>query len=331
MSKIVTFGEIMLRLTTPDFQTIENSNSFHVNYGGVEANVAISLKRFGHETYFVSKLPNNELGDAAIRYLNGFKVNTDYIIRGGNNIGIYYLESGFGGRNSKVLYNRKNSAITKINQKEIDYDLIFKDADWFHFSGITLALSNEVRNTLYEMLEYAKKYQVKVSFDCNYRNTLWTIEEASPHFIKVLPYIDILFATNFDLEKLFKIKRGNNMSDYDHFKKFLNHSQVEMVLGTKRIVHSQNDNEMSAYAITKDQRYESSKIRFNIHDRIGAGDAFAAGIINGLLENSKDILSVLEFGLSASVLKHTLWGDAFTLTKEDLLSFMKNNRGNINR
>lgn len=332
---VITFGEIMLRLTPPEYHTIENASSFQANYGGGEANVAISLARFGHQAYFVSRLPDNQLGDSAIRYLKGYDVNTQYVDRGGTNIGIYFLEVGFGGRNSKVLYNRKYAAITSIKEDYFDFDEIFKEAKWFHFSGITLALGDKVRNVLYKMLEYAHKHNVTVSFDCNYRKTLWSVEEAKEHYLKVLPYVDVLFASKFDAVKLFDVKVSSDdldeVDEHEVFKQLIDKSKVAKIFGTKRKIYTATDNELSAYCYTKDKCFTTEPTRFNIYDRIGGGDAFAAGIINCMIKYPNDIDYTLEFGLATSVLKHTLWGDAFMLSERDVKNYMKNNIASVNR
>lgn len=329
-TKIVTFGEIMLRLTPPDYNTIEGASSFLANYGGVEANVSVSLARFGHEAYFVSRLPNNQLGNGAMKYLRSHSVNTDYIDLGGTNIGIYFLEPGFAGRPSKVLYNRKYAAITSIQSEKFDFDEIFKDASWFHFSGITLALGDKVRSVLFDMLKAAKRHNVYVSFDCNYRKTLWSVEEASKVYQTVGSYINLFFANGFDAENLFGIKRDLTLSTLEQEKQLIKDLLVkynaDKVFGTKRVVHSASDNELEAYCHTLNEIYTTKQVRFNIYDRIGAGDAFAAGVIHGLLKTKlKDIDFSLNFGLSASILKHTLWGDSFNLGEEDVLNYMKTN------
>ena len=175
--KVVAMGEIMLRLTPPDYTRIEQAGSFLANYGGGEANVIVSLSHLGHSCYFVSKLPPNQLGDGAIEHLLSHGVNTDYVVRGSSTMGIYFLESGFGGRPGRVIYNRKHSAITRITEEELNFDEIFKDATWFHLSGITLALSEKTRSVALTALKYAKKSNVKVSFGFNYRAQLWAVEE----------------------------------------------------------------------------------------------------------------------------------------------------------
>ncbi len=336
MKSIATFGEIMLRLTPPNYGIIEDTYDYLATFGGTEANVAISLAQFGHSTKFISKLPDNQLGEAAIKYLNANKVNTEEVIMNGENIGIYFLETGFGIRPSKVLYNRKNSSMTTIQISELQLDKAFKDVSWFHFSGITLALSESVRNTVYDILKYCKVHQIYVSFDCNYRKTLWTIEEARYAYKCIEPYVDLFFATAFDAIHFFDVQPDNSLSgiekDFDVLKRFICTNNSSFVFGYQRNVFAANENSIQAYAFTKDELKETKPMRFQIYDRIGSGDAFAAGVIHGLMKtNLKDIGFALEFGLKASILKHTLWGDAFKLSEKYVLKFMENESFEVSR
>ena len=328
--KIITFGEIMLRLTPPEYNTIVQTNSFIANFGGGEANVAVSLSHLGHNTYFMSKLPPNQLGDSAIKHLRSHGVDTSYLIRGSSTMGIYFLETGFGGRPSKVVYNRKHSAITRISKKEINFDEVFKDATWFHVSGISLALGAKVRDVLYECLEYCKKYNVTVSFDFNYRSKLWTIEESRPHFKKVIPYVDVLFASYFDATTILEYPEDTNIVDseaqrVDIFQRLLKEYDISYVFGTDRTVYTANENALSAFCISKEESLNAPAIKFNIYDRIGGGDAFASGVIHGLIKDFKNPKYALSFGLATSVLKHTLYGDVCTLSESDITTFMKTN------
>ncbi len=330
-NKIVAFGEIMLRLTPPDYTTISQARNFVANYGGGEANVLVSLSHLGHETEFLTKLPDNQLGDSAIKHLKGHGVETSHVVRGASNIGMYFVETGFGGRPSKVLYNRKHSAITRINENEIDFDEVFKSAKWFHLSGITLALGENVRAVAFKCLEYCQKYNVSVSFDFNYRSKLWTIEEARPYFKKVIPYVDVLFANHFDLNTILEIPLNSNNCDektkkIELSKKLIANSKVKYVFGTDRIVHTATDNSLSSYCICASGEYKSiAPIRFSIYDRIGGGDAFASGVIHGLLTNFENPEYALRFGLSTSILAHTLYGDVSTLSVGEIEEFMKTN------
>lgn len=321
--KIVTFGEIMLRLTPPNYGIIEDAHDYLATYGGTEANVAISLAQFGHPTMFVSKLPNNQLGEAAVKYLNANKVDTSFVQMNGDNIGIYFLETGFGIRPSKVLYNRKSASMTTLKPEELDAQSILKDVTWFHFSGITLSLSNDVRQSLMHLLKVAKSKGIFVSFDSNYRHSLWTIEDAKRAYLEVAPYVDLFFATPFDALNLYGVDA--KYTGYDALKQLLINHNATYVFGYERFVHQANENELKAYLIQKENILETKPIRFQIYDRIGGGDAFAAGIIHKLIQtNHNNLEATLTFGLATSILKHTLWGDAFKLNEKDVLKFIQN-------
>ena len=328
---IVAFGEIMLRLTPPDYTTISQAKNFIANYGGGEANVLVSLSHLGHKTEFLTKLPNNQLGDSAINHLNEHGVKTDNVVRGSTNLGMYFVETGFGGRPSKVLYNRKHSAITRIDTEEVDFDEIFKNASWFHLSGITLALGENVRKVAFECLEYCKKYNVMVSFDFNYRSKLWTIDEARPHYKKVMPYVDVLFANHFDLNTILEIPLNDESVDVktkkiELSKKLIEQTKVQYVFGTERTVFTATDNSLSSYCICKNGEYKHEPpIRFSIYDRIGAGDAFASGVIHGLIKDFNQPEYALKFGLATSILAHTLYGDVSTLSESDVQEFIDTN------
>lgn len=329
--KIVAFGEIMLRLTPPDYTTISQARNFVANYGGGEANVLVSLSHLGHETEFLTKLPQNQLGDSAIKHLKSHGVNVEHIVRGSSNIGMYFIETGFGGRPSKVIYNRKHSAVTRISDKEVNFDEIFKDATWFHLSGISLALGHNVRTFAYKCLQYCKKYNVTVSFDFNYRSKLWTIEEAKPHFKKVIPFIDVLFANHFDIHYILDVELDIETNDLIEKKislsrKLINQTKVKYIFGTDRIVHTATDNSLSSYCIDSNGNYQSvGPIRFSIYDRIGGGDAFASGVIHGLIKDFSNPRYALKFGLATSILKHTLYGDVSTLSSAEVEEFIATN------
>lgn len=331
-NKIVAFGEIMLRLTPPDYTTIAQARNFIANYGGGEANVLVSLSHLGHNTEFITKLPDNQLGDSAIKHLKSHGVETENVARGGSNIGMYFVETGFGGRPSKVLYNRKYSSVTTIEPEEIDYDKVFSSASWFHLSGITLALGNHVRAVAFKCLEYAEKYGVKVSFDFNYRSKLWnSIEEARPYFKKVIPYVDVLFANHFDIQEILEVSLDNACEDIitkkiELSKKLISQTKVSYIFGTDRVVHTASDNSLSSYCVGRDNEYKSEgPIRFSIYDRIGGGDAFASGVIHGLIKDFSNTDYALKFGLATSILEHTLYGDVSTLSESEVEEFIKTN------
>lgn len=332
--KIITFGEIMLRLSTPDHQTINQTHSYIANYGGGEANVAVSLSHMGHNTYFMSKLPPNQLGDGAISHLMAHGVNTDFIVRGSTILGIYFLESGFGGRPSKVIYNRKHSAITRVQIEEFDLDEIFGDATWFHVSGISLALNERVAKVVLACCKYCAEHGVKVSFDFNYRAKLWTVEEARPWFKEIMQYVDVCFASFYDANTILEIPLDDDFDEenvtlhekrLNVFPKMMEKYNISYIFGTDRVVYSSTENSLAGYYYTK-QRYNLTKpIRFMIHDRIGGGDAFASGVIHGLLKDFKNPKYAVNYGLATSVLKHTIYGDACVLSVEEIEEFMHTN------
>lgn len=335
--KIVTFGEIMLRLSTQDYATINQAHSFQVNYGGGEANVAVALAHMGHKTYFMSKLPPNQLGDGAITHLLSNGVDTSYVVRGSTTIGIYFLETGFGGRPSKVIYNRKHSAITRVDEAEFDWDEIFSDATWFHLSGITIALGERVRKVAMRAIIEAKKHNVPVSFDFNYRSKLWTVEEARPCYKEIMKYVDIVFASFYDANTILEIPLDEGFNPdatlsekrRNVFPKMIKKYNLRYIFGTDRIVYTATDNSLAGYyfELNGDElSWElTDPIRFNIFDRIGGGDAFASGVIHGLLLDFNNPKYAVRYGLSTSVLKHTIAGDASTFSCDDIETFMKAN------
>ncbi len=334
--KIITFGEIMLRLSTPDYNTINQTRSFLVNYGGGEANVAVALSHMGHNAYFMSKLPPNQLGDGAISHLKSNGVNTDLIVRGSTTLGIYFLETGFGGRPSKVIYNRKHSAITRVEESEFDWDNIFTGATWFHVSGITLALGERVRNVAMRAVREAKAHNVKVSFDFNYRAKLWTIEEARPAYKEIMNYVDVVFASFYDANTILEIPLDEGWENAtlsekrrNVFPKMIKKYNLSYIFGTDRVVYSATENSLAGYYFKlKDDKLSwelTLPIRFNIYDRIGGGDAFASGVIHGLLKNFDDPQYAVRYGLNTSVLKHTISGDASIFSCEDIEAFMAAN------
>lgn len=320
--KIITMGEIMLRLTPPDYNKIEQAGNFLANYGGGEANVAVSLSHFGHNCYFISKLPPNELGDGAIKHLMSHGVNTNYVVRGSSTMGIYFLESGFGGRPGKVIYNRKHSAATHMEICDFDFNEIFKDATWFHLSGITLALGSRTREVALYALKKAHENNVKVSFDFNYRSTLWSIEDAKKIYPLVMPYVNTLFASPFDLTEI--LNMPNNLEEGELFKEAIKKFNLDYIFGKTRKIFSSTDQAMKAYVYTSSGKDETNEIEFQIYDRIGAGDAFASGVIHALLKDYNNSLYAAKFGIVNSILKQTIYGDVSIFTEKDIVEYMNN-------
>lgn len=331
MKKVVTLGEIMLRLSTPGYQRFVQADSFDVVYGGGEANVAVSLANYGYEAYFVSKLPKNEIGQAAINSLRKFGVKTDYIARGGERIGIYYLETGASMRPSNVVYDRAHSSIAEADMKDFDFDEIFKNAAWFHFSGITPALSDSAALLTEEALKAAKKNNVTVSVDLNYRKKLWSPEKAKEVMTKLMQYVDVCIGNEEDAHLTLGFKPGQTdvtsgeleLAGYkDIFKQMIDKFGFKYVISSLRESHSASDNGWSACAFDGNEFYHSRKYEIRIVDRVGGGDSFASGVIYGLLEG-KNFKDALEFGVAASALKHTIHGDFNLVTVEEVETLLK--------
>ncbi len=314
MKKVVTLGEIMLRLSPPDKQRFVQAESFDIIYGGGEANVALSVTNYGMQGYFVSKLPDNEIGQAAINQLRKFGVNTDYVARGGDRVGIYFLEHGVSMRPSKVVYDRAGSSIAEATAEDFDFDEIFKDADWFHFSGITPALSKEGARLTEEACKAAKKHGVMVSCDLNYRKKLWTPDEAKECMTKLMEYVDVCIGNEEDAEKVLGFKPGETdvtqgeleLDGYKSiFKQMKEQFNFKYVVTTLRESHSASDNGWSALIYDGNEFYQSKHYDIRIVDRVGGGDSFAGGLIYGLL-SSDDFKHALEFAVGASAMKHTV-------------------------
>ena len=338
--KIITLGEIMLRLSTPGNTRIVQSDSFDVNYGGGEANVAVSLANYGHDAYYVTKLPKHEVGQAAVNALRRYGVHTDYIVRGGNRVGIYYLESGSAMRPSKVIYDRADSAIAKANSSDFDFDAIMEGADWFHFSGITPAISDSAAELTLIACKKAKEHGVKVSCDLNYRKKLWSVEKAQSVMTPLMEYVDVCIGNEEDAQYClgFKpdadVEAGNTSADgyYSIFKQMKEKFNFEYVVSTLRESYSASHNGWKALIYDGKEFYESKHYDIEpIVDRVGGGDSFSGGLIHGLLtmDNMKD---ALEFAVAASALKHTINGDFNLVSKEEVESLAKGNaNGRVQR
>jgi len=332
--KVITFGEIMLRLAPSNYQRLIQADSFDVIYGGGEANVGISLANFGLDSYYVTKLPNNSIGDAALNHLRRFGIKADYIIRGGDRIGIYFLEIGAAQRPSKVVYDRAHSAIAEAKVGDFNWDQIFKDAEWFHFTGITPAISDTAAELTLEAAKKAKQNKVKISCDLNYRGKLWSQEKANKMMSQLMEYVDIVLGNEEDADKVFGIKAPKTnittgqLSEKDYnfvAKELIRRFNFELVAITLRESYSASDNGWSAIAYDGKNFYNSNKYRIHIVDRVGGGDAFAGGLIYSLI-NNEGLQEALEFAVAASCLKHTIPGD-FNLVSKDEVKFLQ--EGNV--
>ena len=329
MAKIVTMGEIMLRLSTPNNEKFIQADEFDINYGGGEANVAVSLANYGHDAEFVSALPKNPIGDAAIATLRKYNVGTKHISRSGERVGIYFLETGSAMRASNVVYDRAHSSISTAKADEFDFDAIFKDADWFHFTGITPAVSDSAAELTEVALKAAKKAGVTVSVDLNFRKKLWSSEKAKRIMTNLMQYVDVCIGNEEDAEKVLGFKPGNTdvtageleLNGYvDIFNQMCDQFKFKYVISSLRESFSASNNDWSACIMDGATRefYHSKKYHITpIVDRVGGGDSFAAGLICGLCDK-KDFKSALEFAVAASALKHTIPGDFNLVTREDV-------------
>ena len=331
MAKIVTLGEIMLRLSTPGQKRFVQSEVFDVVYGGGEANVAVSLAGFGHDAYFVSKLPKHEIGQSAINALNRYQVKTDYVVRGGDRVGIYYLETGASMRPSKVIYDRAHSSISLAKAEEFDFDYIFKDATWFHWSGITPALSSHAAELTKTACIAAKKAGATISVDLNYRKKLWTPEQAQSVMKDLMQYVDVCIGNEEDAELVLGFKPNHShvasgkleVESYKEiFKEMTEMFGFKMVATTLRESHSATKNGWSALLYDGTTFYQSKKYMIEpIIDRVGGGDSFCGGLIHGLLTKEKQ--EAIEFAVAASALKHTVPGDFNQVSEDEVLILTK--------
>jgi len=340
MAKIVTMGEIMLRLSSPGNSRFIQSDVFDVNYGGGEANVAVSLQNYGDEAYFVSKVPEHEIGQAAINSLRRFGVNTDYVVRGGDRLGIYYLETGCSLRSSKVIYDRAHSSISEAQPSDFDFETIFKGVRCFHWSGITPALSDSAAECVRQACIAAKKAGVIISCDLNYRKKLWTPEKAQSVMRPLMQYVDVCIGNEEDAEMCLgyrpdaDVENGKtDASGYRGiFRKMVKEFGFRYVIGTLRESFTASNNGWKAMIYNGDSFYVSH--RYEIHpivDRVGGGDAFSAGIIH-CLANGMPQEKALEFAVAASALKHTIPGDFNMVSLAEVESLMNGNgNGRVQR
>lgn len=315
--KVITFGEIMLRLAPHGYYRFTQANDYEATFGGGEANVAVSLANFGLAAAFVTKLPTHDIGQCAINDLRKYGVDTNYIVRGGERVGIYYLEKGASQRASQVIYDRANSAIALATEDDFDWNKIFEQAQWFHFTGITPALGDNVANICLAACQAAKQRGITISCDLNFRKKLWSSQKAQEVMGQLMQYVDVCIANEEDAEKVFGIKASNT----DVTQGSLNHEgyievaqQLTKRFGCKAVAItlresiSASDNNWAAMLYQNDQAYFSKKYPVHIVDRVGGGDSFGAGLIYAMI-NDKDLQATIEFAVAASCLKHSIEGD----------------------
>jgi 2-dehydro-3-deoxygluconokinase len=329
--KVVTFGEIMLRLSTPDFRRFVQADSFDVTYGGGEANVAAALCNYGLQGTFVSKVPDNAIGQSAINHLRRYGVDTQFVARGGKRLGIYFLETGASARASQVIYDRADASIAEAEITDFDFDKIFEDAVWFHTTGITPALSDKAAALTEAALKAARAKGITTSIDLNYRKKLWSKEKAKEVMTKLCQYVDVCIGNEEDAETTlgFKSKgtdvtKGElNLDGYkDVFQQMKEKFGFKYIASTLRESYSASDNGWSALVYDGNNFYHSKKYEVRIVDRVGSGDSFASGFIYGLV-TGMEMKDAAEFGVAASALKHTIPGDINHATLNDVKGLMK--------
>ena len=315
--KVVTFGELMLRLAPENYLRFVQSDKYEATFGGAEANVAVSLANYGMDAAFVSKLPAHEIGQAAVNSLRKFGVDTSKIVRGGARVGIYYCEKGASQRPSKVIYDRAYSAIATASVNDFDWDKIFEGVTWFHFTGITPALSDECAELTLAACKKAKEKDITVSCDLNFRKKLWSKEKAGETMSKVCLYVDYCIANEEDAKDVFGIEADNtdiNTGKLDRngyisvAKKLTEKFNFKGVAITLRESLSANDNNWSGMLFANGEAHFSKKYAMHIVDRVGGGDSFGGGLIYSLL-NDYDAQKAIEFAVAASCLKHSIEGD----------------------
>ena len=319
--KILAYGEIMLRLKATS-GAIADSKSFDACYGGTEANVLACMSGLGHETSYLTGLPATELGQAVINHLRGFGVGVSDVVVRGDTLGMYFVEDGTASRGSNVLYLRKHSEFTHLTENDVDYDKVFENVELFHVSGISFALSDSSRRLGYRLLDEAKKRNVKISFDFNYRAKLWSVDEARVQFVKVASCADILLASTLDLATFLQV------SEEEFATKF----SCEYLIVRDRKVLSSNEHSVKVAVYHKSAKgvesYVFPETKFAVTEKIGGGDAFDGCILHALLSGA-DVKNATLFGVAGFMLKHQQAGDTFSASEDEVADLAKKLEANI--
>ncbi len=341
MAKIVTVGEIMMRLQPSGYKRFMQADSFDIVFGGGEANVAVSLAQFGEDVAFVTKLPRNAIADKCVKELKGWGVDVSKIVRGGDRMGIYFCEKGCSQRGSNVIYDRAGSAIANIGENDLDISAVLDGAEWLHWTGITPAISDAMAEVTEKILIEAKRRNVTVSCDLNYRKKLWSREKANAVMSKLVKYVDVLISNEEDCKDVFSIEAENtdinsgviSQKGYEGIGKRLMEKfpNIKYVAFTLRESVSASCNGWSAMLIDGKNVYKSKKYTIDIVDRVGGGDSFGAGLIYGL-KNKLGEQNAIEFAVAASCIKHTVEGD-FNIASVDEVNKLAggDGRGRVQR
>jgi 2-dehydro-3-deoxygluconokinase len=344
MKKVVTFGEIMLRLATPGFQRFSQAARFEATYGGGEANVAVSLANYGLKTEFITRLPKNEIGASALMNLHKYNVSTENVVFGGDRIGIYFLETGAVARPSKVVYDRAHSAIAEIEPGSVDWDKVFKDSQWFHWTGITPAISENAALVCLEAIKAANRLGITVSTDLNYRKNLWKYgKEAGQVMVELVEGCDVILGNEEDAEKVFGIKPEGIDVTSGHVDAAAYESVCRQLMKrfprAGKVVITLRGSINANHNTWSGAMFDGQKMFFaptyditHIVDRVGGGDSFMGGLIYGLISYPGDDQKALNFAVAASCLKHTIQGDFNLVTVPEVENLMKgDSSGRVSR
>ncbi|MDT2613945.1 sugar kinase [Enterococcus dongliensis] len=334
--KVLSFGEMMLRLKTPGNERILQTQSYEATYGGAEANVAVSLALLGDEVSYLSKFPNNPLGQAAKSTLQKYGVDTSKILTGGDRLGIYFFEKGASVRSTNVVYDRAYSAFSQVAQTEFDWPTIFKDVDYFYFSGITPAISPDLEQAALAACEYCKQQGIPVVCDLNYRAKMWSPEQAQKVISKIMEYVTICIAHDEDFEATLGIRAfdgdsSRGIEQKESFKAAMKQVQADypnckMVASILRNIYSVEASQWTALLLTDETFYETATYDMHVMEGVAAGDAFGAGLLHGLLHDYSSE-KLVKFALAASVLKLTITGDLNLVSEAEINQVMESNSG----
>ncbi len=333
MSRIVCFGEIMLRLNPEGYRRFVQVDTMEATYGGGEANVSVSLANYGHDAAYVTKLPDHEIGQAAINSLRQYGVDTRMIVRGGPRVGIYFCEKGASQRGSKVVYDRAGSSIALAKREDFDWDKILDGAEWFHFTGITPAIGSDLPEICLDALKKCREKGITVSCDLNYRGKMWTREAAGKVMAQLVPYVDVCIANEEDAADVFGIHAANtdvaggklNKEGYISVaQQLMDRFGCKKVAITLRTSISASDNNWAGMLYDGEKAYFSKEYAIRIVDRVGGGDSFGGGLIHALLRGW-DCQSVIEYAVAASCLKQTIEHDYNLVSEKEVLALAGGN------
>jgi 2-dehydro-3-deoxygluconokinase len=334
--KVLTFGEMLLRLKPPANERILQTHTFEATYGGAEANVAVSLALLGNEVAYLSKFPNSLLGQSAVGTLRKYGVDTSKILTGDGRLGIYFFEKGASVRSTNVIYDRAYSAFSQTKAAEFNWGEIFKDVDYFYFSGITPAISKELKDAALAACKYCQAHAIPVVCDLNYRGKMWTPEEAQTVMGEIMEYVTVCIAHDEDFEATLGIKAfdgddSRGIEQKESFKTAMKKVQerypnCKMIASILRNIYSVEDSEWTALLLTDDVFYETTTYKMHVMEGVAAGDAFGAGLMHGLLHDYTPT-ELVQFGLAASVLKLTVSGDLNLVSEVEIKNLIKSNNG----